>query len=326
MGNGRSDGEDRPIRTEELGSARIIVLDRPRALNALSQAMVDALAETLGNWRRDASVKSVILKGAGDRAFSAGADVRAMWAHARAGEYDAIEDYFAAEYALDLAIAIYPKPILSIVNGICFGGGMALAVHSRYCVAGEGASFSMPETLIGFFPDAGATYFLSRLPGAIGRYLGMTGARLSGADAVHLGLATHYVPGKDHERAAQAFAEGGESALAELTVPLPPFSLAPHREAIDAGFSADTVEGVFERLRAQDTEWARQTLDVLEQRSPASLQWTLESLRAGRGRTLEECLAAELELVRVSTAHLDFAEGVRAALVDKDRQPNWQRR
>lgn len=319
-------GTDEAIRTTVRGGVGLIVLNRPAALNALSPAMVAALAETLAAWREDPAVTSLVLKGEGGRAFSAGADVRAMWAHAKAGEFGAVRDYFAAEYALDLMLARYPKPVLAVVNGICFGGGMALAVHSRHAIAGELASFSMPETLIGFFPDAGVTHFLSHLPGALGNYLGMTGARLSGADAVHLGLVSHYVPGSEHDRAIGTFAREGAEALECLTAPLPPFSLASRREAIDACFGGESVAEIVHRLRAHRSEWARETLATLEQRSPASLEWTLSSLRAGRGRTLEECLQAELELVAVSTTHPDFVEGVRAALVDKDRQPSWQQR
>lgn len=298
-------------------------LDRPAALNALSPALIAALAAGLAAWRDDPVIRSVILQGEGGKAFSAGADVRAMWAHAKAGEYDAINHYFSEEYAIDLMLSRYPKPVLAVVDGICFGGGMGLAVHSPYCVASEFASFAMPETLIGFFPDAGATHFLSRLPGAVGLYLGMTGERITGGDAVQLGLASLYVPRADLPAAIHAFSVDGPEGLRAISVPPPALSFAAHLHEINTCFAAETVEEIMYRLEANSGEWAIKTLATLKQRSPASLRWTIESQKAGRGRDLEACLAYELELVGVSTAHPDFAEGVRAALVDKDKSPRW---
>jgi enoyl-CoA hydratase len=312
-----------PLQIETDNGVGTIVLDRPKSLNALSPAMVAALGGVLRQWRDDPAVRRVILRGAGDRAFSAGADVRAIWAFVKEGKHDVVLDYFAEEYAIDLMLSDYPKDCLAVVDGICFGGGMGLAVHSRLCLATESASFSMPETLIGFFPDAGASHFLSRLPGGIGLYLGMTGERLSGADAVRLGLASHYVLRDNLPRAVEAFIAEGEAALAEFVAPLPPDPLAEFRAEIDHCFGAATVDEILERLAQSESEWARRTLAVLRQRSPSSLRWTKESQEAGRGRDLAACLADELKLVGVSTAHPDFAEGVRAALIDKDKTPRW---
>lgn len=302
-----------------------IRLSRPAALNALSPPMIAELGKTLLAWREDARVARVILAAEGGKAFSAGADVRAMWEHARAGDSTAVTDYFAAEYRIDLMLATYPKPVLAVVDGICFGAGMGLAVHSRHCAASERASFSMPETLIGFFPDAGATFFLSRLPCHLGTYLGMTGARIGGGDAVRLGLASHFVASDRLEAAAEAFAAEGPAALDAFASEPPPLSLAAHMDAIDDCFGQPNVEAIIDRLKAHDCAWAKETLGVLAGRSPASLRWTLESQTAGRHRSLEDCLRAELDLVAISTAHPDFAEGVRAALVDKDRNPQWSR-
>lgn len=313
-----------PVHAEIVDGVGYIRLDRPAVLNALAPDMIDALAGCLSRWRDDPAVGSVVMRGAGGKAFSAGADVRAMREHAVAGEHDAIRRYFEDEYALDLMLARYPKDCLAVVDGICFGGGMALAVHSRAAIASEHAVFSMPETLIGFFPDAGATHFLSRLPGCLGLYLGMTGARIDGQDAVSLGLASHFVPRDRHDMAVAAFAREGRSGLAAHARPPRPLSLEPHLGAIDACFGADTVQDICRRLARHGGDWAGATLETLKQRSPASLGWTLASLRRGRNLGLEECLAAELDLVGVSTAHPDFAEGVRAALVDKDKSPRWR--
>ena len=299
-------------------------LNRPAALNALSLEMLQALSSTLAAWKHDPDISRVVMSGSGDRAFCAGADVRPAWEHARAGRYDAIRDYFAAEYAIDLELATYPKPVLAVVDGICFGAGMGLAVHSSHCVATERASFSMPETLIGFFPDAGATHFLSRLPGKLGLYLGMTGARLSGADAVFLNLAAHLVPQSRLDEAVAAFAVSGPEAVAPLAMRPDRLSLQPHVEDINDAFSRDSVEEIFAALRRLNSPFALETLSQLEARSPSSLRWTLESQRTGRDTNLEQCLENELRFVEISTRHPDFVEGVRAALVDKDKRPRWQ--
>ncbi len=299
-------------------------LNRPAALNALSREMLEALSSTLAAWKHDPGISRVVMAGQGGKAFSAGADVRAAWEHARPGRYDAIRDYFAAEYAVDLELATYPKPVLAVVDGICFGAGMGLAVHSGHCIVTEKASLSMPETLIGFFPDAGATHFLSRLPGKLGLYLGMTGARLSGADAVLLDLAAHLVPQSRLDEAVAAFAASGPEAVLPLATRPDRLSLQPHLDEINEAFSGDSVEEIFAGLRALGTPFALDTLGLLQARSPSSLRWTLESQRQGRGMNLEQCLENELRFVEISTRHPDFVEGVRAALVDKDKRPRWQ--
>lgn len=299
------------------------ILNEPKALNALSPALIDQLWEKLNLWQDDASLGWVTLEGAGGKAFSAGADVRAMWRHAAAGEYEAIKDYFAREYKIDLLLSEYNKPVITLVDGICFGGGMGLAMHSRYCVATETASFSMPETLIGFFPDAGATWFLPKLPGKLGLYFGMTGARIGGSDAVRLGLASHFVPHEYFEQIGAEIAEQGADRLNNLDFTLPPSALGEITPRVDECFSAGSVQGIFERLEKDGSDWAKETLVTLRSRSPASLKWTFESL-SNPGQNLAECLKNELELVAISTSHPDFQEGIRAALVDKDKTPRWQ--
>ena len=166
------------------------------------------------------------------------------------GEHHRAEEFFREEYELNLAIATYPKPYVALIDGICMGGGIGVSVHAPYRVATEHAAFAMPETAIGFFPDIGATFFLPRLPGEIGTYLGLTGARMEGADAVHAGLATHFTPRADLPALSCALAEDGPAALGLYVAPLPAFSLAPHRAAIDHCFGADSVPGIVQRLEA----------------------------------------------------------------------------
>ena len=301
-----------------------IVLNRPKTLNALDLPMIRACAEALETWRDDPHVHAVVIEGAGDRAFCAGGDVRALRQYELDGEHHKAETFFREEYKLNLMIATYPKPYVALIDGICMGGGIGVSVHAPYRVATERAAFAMPETAIGFFPDIGATYFLPRLPGQVGTYLGLTGLRMQGADAVHAGLATHFVPRADLPALSRALAEEGPAALGAHATPLPAFSLAARRAAIDHCFGADGMAENVRRLEAIGDEWATQTLAALRTVSPSALCWTLEALRRGADLTLPQCQTAELALTRTTMRHPDFAEGVRAMVVDKDRKPRWQ--
>jgi enoyl-CoA hydratase/carnithine racemase len=300
-----------------------LLLNRPKALNALDLAMIRALAAALAAWRDDAAVEAVVIDSASERAFCAGGDIRAMRSLALAGDADAVETFFAEEYALNAAIAAYPKPYIALIDGICMGGGIGVSVHGAVRVATEAALFAMPETAIGMFPDIGATYVLPRLPGQLGAFLGLTGARLGGADAVHAGLATHFVPHDGLPALRAALMEHGAAAVERHAHAPPAFSLAPHRPAIDRCFGPDGVAAILARLDGENTDWARETIATLRAMSPSALCWSLAAIRRGAGLSLRDALAAELRLTRHVTRHPDFAEGVRAMVVDKDRQPRW---
>lgn len=303
-----------------------LTLNRPRALNALDPGMIAAMAAALDAWRDDPAVHAVVVEGAGGRAFCAGGDVREIRRAVLAGEHDAVEAFFAAEYALNLAIARYPKPYVAIVDGICMGGGIGVSVHGSVRVATEAAMFAMPETAIALFPDVGATYILPRLRGAFGMYMALTGARLGGADATWAGLATHFVPRDRLPGLVDALAADGVAALAGHAVPPVP-TAAVHHDL--SAFAAGSVPAILAALEAQaagpdaGSGWARDTLKTLREVSPSSVLWSFAAVRQGAGRTLEQCLDAELALTRHATRHPDFAEGVRAAVVDKDRTPRW---
>ena len=306
------------------GRAGRILMNRPAALNALDLEMIRSFTRALEQFRDDPHVHVVVVEGAGDRAFCAGGDIRALRENQLKGDRGPVEAFFSEEYALNRMIAAYPKPYAALIDGICMGGGIGVSVHGAYRVATEHAMFAMPETAIGFFPDIGATYFLPRLPGRIGVYLGLTGARVRGADAVHAGFATHYTPREHLPALSQALADEGPTALALFTAPLPDFSLGQQRAAIDRCFGADTVPEIVRRLDAEGSEWARQALDQLRGVSPTALGFTLEALRRGAELTLPQALDAEFLLTRTTMAYPDFAEGVRAMVVDKDRKPRWQ--
>ncbi len=300
-----------------------IRLNRPKTLNALDLPMIQACATAIAEWRDDPSVHAVVIEGTGERAFCAGGDIRALRERAMAGERDFVETFFREEYALNLAIATYPKPYVALVDGICMGGGIGVSVHGAYRVASEHALFAMPETAIGFFPDIGATHFLPRMPGQLGLYFGLTGARAKGSDAVHAGFATHFVPRERIADLSASLATDGPAVLAMFAEPLPAFSLAPHRAAIDRCFGADSIPEIVRRLESDASDWARNTLATLRGMSPSSLFWSLEIIRRGAHSTLPRALQNELELTRTVTQHHEFQEGVRAMVVDKDRQPKW---
>jgi enoyl-CoA hydratase len=315
---------DDTVITSRDGRIARIRLNRPKALNALDLDMIRACAAALTAWQDDPHVHAVVIEGTGERAFCAGGDIRALRDGQISGDRASVDAFFREEYALNLQIATYPKPYIALIDGICMGGGIGMSVHAPYRVATEHAMFAMPETAIGFFPDIGATYLLPRLPGRLGIYLGLTGLRTTGADAVHAGFATHFTPRAELPALSAALAEHGSAALARFAAPLPAFSLADELAFIDHCFGAGTVPEVVQRLEADGTAWAEVALKAMRHVSPSALAWTLEALRRGADLTLPQALEAEFALTRTTMAHPDFAEGVRAMVVDKDRQPKWQ--
>jgi enoyl-CoA hydratase/carnithine racemase len=309
------------VRALEDGRVGRLVLSRPAALNALDQAMIRALTAALNIWRHRPEIHAVVIEGEG-RAFCAGGDIRAIRDAAAAGDAATIEAFFGEEYGLNRLIADYEKPYVALIDGICMGGGIGVSVHGRYRVATEAAMFAMPETGIALFPDVGASFFLPRLPGALGMFLGLTGTRLTGADAVHAGLATHFVSRAKLPALSAALAADGVAALAEFAEPLPPFTLAGELAAINRCFSAASVPEILARL-AQEGAWGEKTLATLRAMSPSSVLWSFGIVHRGAMRDLPACLAAELRLTRHVTQHPDFVEGVRAMVIDKDRAPKW---
>lgn len=300
-----------------------LLLNRPKALNALDIGMIRGLAAALAGWRDDPAIHTVVIEGGGGRAFCAGGDIRAARAAAVGSRHDEVATFFVEEYALNQAIADYPKPYIALIDGICMGGGIGVSVHGSTRVVTDAALFAMPETGIALFPDIGASYILPRLRGSIGMYLALTGARLHGADAVFAGLATHYVSRETLAGLAAALADDGPAVLASSAAPPPPAPIAMNMETIDRCFDAPSVASVVERLEAERSPFARGALQAIRAASPSAVLWTFEIMHAGSGRTLPQCLAAELALTAPVTRHPDFAEGVRAMVIDKDRTPKW---
>ncbi|MEF2978967.1 3-hydroxyisobutyryl-CoA hydrolase [Subtercola sp. YIM 133946] len=310
----------------EGGLARI-VLDRPRALNALTLPMVRRIRDLLEGWRPEPP-RVVVIESSTGGVFSAGGDIRQIRQNSLDDATAASDEFFETEYRVDELLATYPVPVVALIDGVCMGGGLGLSIHGAFRVVTERAVLAMPETMIGFFPDVGASYFLSRLPGALGTYLGLTGVRLDDVDAVAVGLATHRVRSKDLAALVTALAddEAGpvEAVLRRFaSAPERASALTERRRAIDEVFSATSIEQIIERLDTEGGVWAAETHEALNRRSPQSLALTLDLLLWGSQRSLHDCLRAEREAGHHVTRSPDFIEGVRAALVDKDRAPVW---
>lgn len=309
-----------------------ITLDRPKAINALTIGMVRAIAAALARWRDDGAVRAILLDGAGERGFCAGGDIRALYEHR--GDTAFLAGYWREEYVLDHAIATYPKPIVVLMDGLTMGGGAGLGVNASHRVVSETTRFAMPETGIGMTPDVGASWFLARCPDYAGVWMALTGATIGAGDMIALGLADAFCETWDRRRLVAEL----RPALEETSGPAAAVSralaaangvadspLAPRREDIRRCFAADTVEGVVAALAAADGEWAGKTADAIRAKSPLMQKVALRSLKLGAAAPdLGACLATEFRIVsRIATGH-EFYEGVRAAIIDKDRAPRWR--
>ncbi|WP_411037239.1 enoyl-CoA hydratase/isomerase family protein [Shinella sp. BYT-45] len=319
------------IRFERRGSAAIVRLDRPRALNSLTLPMVRAMKDALALYAGDASVTCVVLTGEGERGLCAGGDVRIIHDLGRRGDPEALR-FWREEFPLNAAIARYPKPYVALMDGITMGGGVGIAAHGSVRIVTERTRLAMPETGIGYFPDVGATWLLPRAPGEAGTWMGLTGNEVGAADAIHAGLADHLVPSArlaDLMEALAALPAGAArervvATAAGFAMPAEGGVLAANGALIDRTFRFDAVAQIVAALEAEHDPFAAETLAVLRRRSPTSLKLALRLLRLGRAsRSLEACLEREFAAAaHVLTQH-DFYEGVRAALVDKDRDPKW---
>lgn len=326
-----TDSTDAPkvlVRTE--GALGRLTLNRPRAINALDQEMIALLTAALDAWRDDSDVQIVVIDGAGERGMCAGGDVRALHEQIVSGRSADTVAFFRAEYALNAMIAEYPKPVVSIADGITMGGGIGLSGHAAIRVVTERSTLAMPETRIGFTPDVGGTWLLGRAPGRFGEYFGLTGGTMNGADAVYLGFADHFVPSERLDALREALAyradPTGPSEIVLLFDETPePSALPASRAWVDEAFSADTVAEIVERLRASAEQDAVATADLLEGLAPTGITVTLDAVREARAMGgLREALEGEYRRVMwFVNRHPDLVEGIRAQVVDKDRNPRW---
>jgi enoyl-CoA hydratase len=320
-------GMDSEILFSREGGLGQVLLNRPKALNALTLEMCHALEARLRAWATDDGIAAVVVRGAGERAFCAGGDIRCLSEAAQAGE-DYAYRFWHDEYRLNALISHYAKPYLALIDGIVMGGGVGLSVHGRYRVVSEHALFAMPETGIGFFPDVGGSFFLPRCPGQIGLYLGLTGHRLKAADMLYAGIATHFVPRARLPALEEALAAAGRGAidtvLAHFAEDAGAAYLPAHQAEIDDLFGRPSPEAILAALAASETDFAHHTRETLARKSPTSLALAFREIRAGAALDIDDCLRMEWRMASHAPGHLpDFHEGVRAVIIEKDNKPSW---
>ncbi|WP_168582581.1 enoyl-CoA hydratase/isomerase family protein [Gephyromycinifex aptenodytis] len=318
------------VRFERRGAAGVVILDRPKAINSLTLAMVRAMIAQLQQWRTDDEVALVAITGAGEKGLCAGGDVVAMRAGVLAGGRGRAEamEFWEREYDLDALIAHYPKPVVAFMDGATMGGGIGIAGHASHRLVTERSKIAMPETIIGFFPDVGGLHLLAQAPGEIGTHLALTGATITGADAVAVGIADVLVHSTRLPQVLEDLAGGQAPALAELGSTGHPAPILAQRTWIDACYAGDDPVAILSRLRDYDGEEAEQAHEaaaLIESRSPFSVSVTLRAIRnARRFANLDAVLEQDRVLARAFADEPDFREGVRALLVDKDKNPTWR--
>jgi len=310
---------------EKRGHAGFVILNRPKALNALNHAMVKAMADQLTRWADDGEIAHLVVTGAGDKAFCAGGDIRSIYDARQAGETDGLSSFFRDEYLLNAQIKAYPKPYVALIDGIVMGGGVGVSVHGSHRVGTERTMFAMPETGIGFFPDVGGTYFLPRMPRKSGVYCALSAGRLKQGDALATGVLTHAIAAEniaDLEKALETATDIG-AALAPYLVTPERGPVSENMDVIEEIFSAGSVEEILARLEASQDEFPQKTLAALRGKSPTSVLIAFEQMQRGGTLSFNDCMKLEYRIVSRILRGTEFYEGIRAVLVDKDQNPKW---
>ncbi len=321
---------DAEVLFEQRGAVGIITLNRPRALNSLSTGMCALMDKALVRWGADDAIRAVIIRGAGDKAFCAGGDVKTL-AENSPGDHHLATEFFATEYVMNSRIFHFPKPYIALLDGITMGGGVGVSVHGSHRIITERTLFAMPESAIGLIPDVGGSYFMPRLPGRLGLYLGLTGARLKGADILYAGIGTSYMTSEKISDFISALAEAEISDASDVDRVIAGFAedpgMAPldeYRDLIDAAFGEETIEDIMDHLDAIDHEWAGKTLSKLKKMSPVSMKVIIEQILRGADLDFNEAMRMEYRIVsHIVSYQSDFYEGVRAVLIDRDQNPTW---
>jgi enoyl-CoA hydratase len=302
----------------------LITLNRPKAINSLTHPMVNAMSRVLADWERDDDVRAVVVAGAGERGLCAGGDIVVIYHSARADGSEA-RQFWYDEYQLNAQIGRYTKPYVALMDGIVMGGGVGVGAHGSARVVTETTKMAMPEVGIGFVPDVGGTFILSRAPGLLGIHAALTGAPFDGADAIAMGFADHFVPHDKLGDFTAAILDGGiDAALAAHATEPPPSQLLAQRDWIDDCYSGETVADIVAALRGHDVHAANDAADLIASRSPISVSVALEAVRrAAKLDTLEDVLRQEYRTSCGSLRSHDLVEGIRAQVIDKDRNPKW---
>mgnify|MGYP003655547282 FL=1 len=316
---------------EVKGAIGLVTLNRPKALNALTHEMCLALKAKLQEWETDAGVGAVLVEGAGGRAFCAGGDIVKLYNEGKDGG-DYPYHFYRDEYLLNLAVKHFTKPYIALMDGIVMGGGVGVSVHGSHRIATERTLFAMPESGIGLFPDVGGSYFLPRLAGELGLYLGLTGARLKAADAVYTGITPVYIESAkiDELKGALSGHRFGNDAHSEVSSILARFAsdpgAAPIAEvvgAIDTHFANPSAEAILASLEGDPDPWAQKTAETLREKSPTSVKLAFLQLRRGAKLDFDDCMRMEFRMVGRVIQGVDFYEGTRAVVIDKDQSPKW---
>ncbi|QKW22628.1 enoyl-CoA hydratase/isomerase family protein [Kitasatospora sp. NA04385] len=320
-----SQGTQQDVLIERTGPLGRITLNRPRALNSLTRPMLETVRAALDAWAGDDAVSAVLLSGAGGRGLCAGADIRAVHDDAKLGGAGT-RALFRVEYPLNELVSRYPKPYVALMDGITMGGGVGLSGHAGIRIVTERSAVAMPETRIGLVPDVGGSRLLALAPGELGTHVGLTAATMTAGDALHCGFADHFVPSAALPDLAERLTAGDDpaKAVAALAAPAPASPLAGQQEWIDHCYAADRVEEILERLRATGLPAAAEAAAQLLGKSPTMLKVTLAALRRARALpSLAATLDQEYRISCAALAHHDLVEGIRAQVVDKDRDPHW---
>lgn len=324
---------DDEIRFARRGDLMVVTLDRPRALNALTMPMCRALDAGLRDWQADPEIGAVLIKGEGDRAFCAGGDIRWLHGVLTTEGVAAACRFYAVEYPMNARLHHFTKPWMALLDGIVMGGGVGISVHGSHRIVTERTLFAMPETGIGLFPDVGATFMLPRLPGALGLFLGLTGARLGAADCLHAGIGTAHVAADRLEALEDALAKAPlrddpvaavDAVLAAFQSDPGPAPIADLRERVDACFRQESLVALLGALHEEPSGWGAGVAGELAGKSPTSLAVTFRQLCEGATLDFDSAMRLEYRLVHRFMAGHDFREGVRALLIDKDQRPRWR--
>ncbi len=314
--------------SEVKGNIGWLTLNRPEVLNALSLSIIREIAKILKEWEEIPTIKAVIIQGAGDKAFCAGGDVRAVYEAKKSGDLETCDAFFREEYTLNAHIHAYKKPYIAIIDGIAMGGGLGISINGSHRIVTERALLAMPETGIGFFPDVGATTFLNKTPDSIGLYLGLTGYRLRAEDALWSGLATHFILSSDLTVFKEELSKGIslESALSTYCQKFQVKGfLENHSDVIKKHFSHHSLRQIIESLGGDSSPFAQNTLNILMANSPTSLAVVFRQLKEeGPHLSFMDRMKLEFRLSQRFIQDHDFSEGVRAVLVDKDKLPQWK--
>ena len=307
------------------GLAGRATLNRPRALNAVTLSMIRALGDTLARWATDDGIALILIDANGERAFSAGGDIAEIHGALARGEHETVRRFWREEYRLNATLAKFPKPVVTLLNGFTMGGGVGLGCHASHRVVGEGSRIAMPECGIGLVPDVGGSLLLARAPGRVGEYLGTTGSRMGPGDAIFAGFADCHVPEDTWpDLTARLEATGDPAEIDSVARPAPESPLAAAGAEINRHFGGETFRDILDSLARTESEWAHETLARLEPHAPLSLAATIELVhRARTANRIETALVGEYRFAHRATEQGDFLEGIRAAVIDKDRSPRW---